>query len=113
MSSTRSSRVKTYGVRGLMCANCLVLLIDRVRNLPRVRSVTVDLVTDGESSLTVAPADAASPEEIRALVDDAGFEYVAQRRRRVRRWAEGHCKAGPRFDRKAQQRWAGSQPDLP
>lgn len=89
MSSTRSSRVKTYGVRGLMCANCLVLLIDRVRNLPRVRSVTVDLVTDGESSLTVVPADAASPEEIRALVDDAGFEYVAQRRRRAHHpWAD-------------------------
>lgn len=91
MSSTSNS-VRTYGVRGLMCLNCLVLLIDRVRGLPRVRSVTVDLVTDGESSLTVAPADAVSPEAIRALVDDAGFEYVAQRRRRAHPWAEwpGH-----------------------
>lgn len=94
MATTTTTPVATYGVSGLTCPDCLVLLLERVRHLPRVREVTVDLVPEGESSLTIAPADAVSAEEIRALVDEVGFDYIARRRHRPahrgRRFAVGH-----------------------
>ncbi len=80
MSSAATRDATSYGVRGLTCPDCLVLLMDQVRHLPRVRTVTVDLVAEGESSLTIAPGDAVTPEDVRALVADIGFQYVSQRR---------------------------------
>ena len=79
MAAKATTRVTTYGVSGLTCPDCLVLLMERVRHLPRVQQVTIDLAPAGESSLTIAPADAVGSEEIRALVGDIGFDYIARR----------------------------------
>ena len=70
-------RGATFGIRGLTCPDCLVLLLERTRHLPRVRTVTVDLVPQGESSLTIA-----TPDDVRVLVAAIGFHYVSQRRGR-------------------------------
>ena len=82
MTRTTIRRVSTFGVSGLTCPDCLVLLMERVRHLLGVREVTVDLEPAGESSLTIAPAEAVSAEEIRALVDEIGFDYIARRSHR-------------------------------
>lgn len=94
MTRTTIRRVSTFGVSGLTCPDCLVLLMERVRQLPGVREVTVDLEPAGESSLTIAPAEAVSAEEIRALVDEIGFDYIARRsHRRPLRPELGHRSA--------------------
>lgn len=72
----------TFAITGLTCPDCLVLLLEHTRHLPRVRTVTIDLVAQGESSLTIAPAGAVTPDSVRALVDAIGFHYVSQRRGR-------------------------------
>ena len=82
MTTTTTTPVATYGVSGLTCPDCLVQLMERVRHLPMVREVTIDLVPEGESSLTIAPADAVSAAEIRAMVDEIGFDYIARRSHR-------------------------------
>ena len=82
MTRTTIRRVSTFGVSGLTCPDCLVLLMERVRQQPGVREVTVDLEPAGESSLTIAPAEAVSAEDIRALVDEIGFDYIARRSHR-------------------------------
>ena len=66
MTRATIRRVSTFGVGGLTCPDCLVLLMERVRHLLGVREVTVDLEPAGESSLTIAPAEAVSAEDIRA-----------------------------------------------
>ncbi len=89
--ATTTTPVATYGVAGLTCPDCLVLLMERVRHLPRVREVTIDLEPAGESSLTIAPADAVSADEVRALVDEIGFDYIARRsHRRPHRGSQSH-----------------------
>ena len=77
------SRVTTYGVRGLMCARCLVSAVEELRQLPGVRSVGVDLVPNGESFVSIAPGGSASAEQVRAQLRHAGFEVVARRRARL------------------------------
>ena len=91
MTRTTIRRVSTFGVSGLTCPDCLVLLMERVRQQPGVREVTVDLEPAGESSLTIDPAEAVSAEEIRALVDEIGFDYIARRsHRRPHRGRQSH-----------------------
>ena len=82
MTRATIRRVSTFGVGGLTCPDCLVLLMERVRHLLGVREVTVDLEPAGESSLTIAPGDAVSADEVRALVDGIGFDYIARRSHR-------------------------------
>ena len=85
METAPTRRTITFGVRGLTCPDCLVLLMGGVRDLPRVRSVTIDLRPHGESSLTIGPADAVAPADVRALVHDLCFVYTTQRRGRLHR----------------------------
>lgn len=91
MATTTTTPVATYGVRGLTCPDCLVVLMERVRHLAGVREVSIDLEPRGESSLTIAPADAVSAGEVRALVDEVGFDYIARRsHRRPHRGRQSH-----------------------
>ena len=72
---------QTYGVRGLTCVRCLVSVIDEVRALPGVDGVRVDLVTFGESQLSVVPDGSVTPDQVRSSLDRAGFEWVGRRSR--------------------------------
>lgn len=73
----------TYVVRGLTCPNCLVNAIEKVRSLPGVDAVRVDLVPYGESLLTVAPAAAVSGEQMDRALRPVGFEVMSRRPRPV------------------------------
>lgn len=77
----------TYGVRGLSCHRCLVSAIDAVRALPGVQAVAMDLVPQGESLITIAPAGAVTGDEVRATLGGAGFELTRRRGEPHRRWA--------------------------
>lgn len=75
------SKQTTYGVRGLTCARCLMIAIEELRRLPGVRTVAVDLVPFGESTISVAPAGVASVDQVRDRLHGAGFELTGRRRR--------------------------------
>lgn len=64
----------TYIVEGLTCAACLAEVMDRVRVLPRVSGVAVDLVLNGHSSLFISGDTPLATESVRASVEDAGFQ---------------------------------------
>ena len=66
-------RRKSYPVWGLTCGACLALLIDEVRSLTEVRSVSVDLVAGGVSRLAVVGGSGLDGRSIRAAVEEAGF----------------------------------------
>ncbi len=64
----------TYTVEGLTCAACLAEVMERVRILPHVSGVAVDLVPDGLSSLFISSAVPLATEIVRASVENAGFQ---------------------------------------
>lgn len=62
-----------YPVWGLTCGACLAVLMDQVRCLAGVRSVKVDLVTDGASRLVVVGASMPDRQAVQDAVVEAGF----------------------------------------
>ena len=63
-------------VTGMTCAHCVGAVTAEVSALPGVRSVTVDLVAGGTSSVTVLSAAPLDPDDLAAAVDEAGYELV-------------------------------------
>ncbi len=69
----------TYTVTGMTCGHCVNAVTQVVSSLSGVRDVAVDLAT---GSLTVA-SDAALPEaQLRAAVEEAGYELAMRPDRR-------------------------------
>ena len=65
----------TYTVRGMTCGHCVRAVQDELGRVPGVRDVDVDL----ESGRVVVTSDReVGSEEIRAAVDEAGYEVVPE-----------------------------------
>ena len=64
----------TYAVTGMTCAHCVAAVTDEISQLPGVNGVTVDLVADGASQVTVASDAPLDTERVREAVDEAGYE---------------------------------------
>jgi copper chaperone len=62
----------TYPVMGMTCEHCVRAVTEELARLPGVAGVTVDLVPDGASSVTVTSAAPLSPEAVSAALDEAG-----------------------------------------
>lgn len=63
---------KTYTVTGMTCAHCVSAVSSEVGGVAGVESVEVDLAT---GSVTVQ-GEGFADEQIRAAVDEAGYELV-------------------------------------
>ncbi|GCE75151.1 MULTISPECIES: heavy-metal-associated domain-containing protein [Cellulomonas] len=63
----------TYGVTGMTCGHCVSSVTDEVSKLAGVKDVTIELVTGGESKLTVASDEPLDVDAVRAAVDEAGY----------------------------------------
>jgi copper chaperone CopZ len=66
----------SYTVTGMTCGHCVAAVEEELTRLPGVRSVGIDLVAGGASTVTVdsdAPLDEAA---VRAAVDEAGYELA-------------------------------------
>lgn len=63
----------TYGVTGMTCGHCVSSVTDEVSKLAGVKDVTIELVTGGESKLTVASDEPLDVDALRAAVDEAGY----------------------------------------
>jgi copper chaperone len=67
----------TYSVTGMTCEHCVNAVTSELGSLDGVSAVTVDLVPDGTSLVTVA-SDRPLPEEaVVAALDEAGDYQIA------------------------------------
>ncbi|MDP1794127.1 MAG: cation transporter [Acidimicrobiales bacterium] len=64
----------TYTVTGMTCGHCVAAVSGEIAKLPTVTDVAVEL---DSGAVTVTSQDAVSVEDIRAAVDEAGFELVS------------------------------------
>lgn len=67
----------TYSVTGMTCAHCVTAVTEEISKLPGVDGVSVDLVTDGASRVTVASEAPLDEERVREAVDEAGYELAS------------------------------------
>ena len=61
-----------YRITGLTCQHCVSAVGQEVGALPGVERVEVDLVADGESTLTITAAAAVPAKAVAAALDEAG-----------------------------------------
>jgi copper chaperone CopZ len=66
----------TLQIAGMTCGHCVSAVTSELSALDGVENVTVDLVAGGTSSVVVSSDRALSAEELRAAVDEAGYELV-------------------------------------
>ena len=70
------STTATYGVTGMTCGHCVSAVSEELGRLPGVHEVSVELVPQGASAVTVT-SDAPLPEPaVREAVDEAGYELA-------------------------------------
>ena len=72
MASTSTST--DYLVTGMTCGHCVASVIEEVSLVPGVSGVTVDLVVGAASTVHVTSAAEPAQSDIRAAIDEAGYE---------------------------------------
>jgi copper chaperone len=65
-----------YLVTGMTCGHCVASVIEEVSLVPGVTAVTVDLVAGAASTVQVQSATAPATADIRAAIDEAGYDLV-------------------------------------
>jgi copper chaperone len=68
------SVTNTYTVTGMTCAHCVQAVTAELRALPGVDDVRVDLGTGAVSVTSESPL---AEDDVRAAVDEAGYELAA------------------------------------
>jgi copper chaperone len=68
-----------YTVTGMTCEHCVAAVTSELSALPGVRSVDVDLVAGGASTVTVTSEGPLREDAVRDAVDEAGYELVDTR----------------------------------
>jgi copper chaperone CopZ len=63
----------TYDVVGMTCGHCVSAVQEELGTIDGVTSVTVELVVDGTSRVTVTSERALDDDAVRAAVDEAGY----------------------------------------
>lgn len=64
-----------FTVKGMTCGHCVSSVSEEVGRIAGVTGVQVDLAAGTVSVTSAAPLD---PAEVRAAVDEAGYEVVQQ-----------------------------------
>jgi copper chaperone len=67
----------TYTVTGMSCEHCVNAVTSELGSLDGVSAVTVDLVPDGGSRVTVTSDQPLPTEAVSAALDEAGGYQVA------------------------------------
>jgi copper chaperone len=68
----------TYKVTGMSCEHCVNAVTSELNNLNGVSGVTVDLVPNGVSLLTITSADPIADDAVGAALDEAGDYQITQ-----------------------------------
>jgi len=66
----------TLHVTGMTCGHCVSAVTSELSAVAGVESVSVDLVAGGTSAVTVHSSRDVPLEELRAAVDEAGYELA-------------------------------------
>lgn len=66
---------QSYQVKGMTCGHCVSAVSTEVGAIPGVTEVNVDLTSGAVTVTSTGPVD---PEQLRAAVDEAGYEVVGQ-----------------------------------
>lgn len=66
----------TYTVTGMTCEHCVKAVNEEVSALDGVSGVEIHLVPEGASKVRVTSDDALDREQVRAAVDEAGYELA-------------------------------------
>lgn len=69
-----------YLVRGMTCAHCARSVTAALEELDAVTDVTVDVVPDGESTVSVTSSAELADSDVRDAVREAGYELVGPAR---------------------------------
>jgi copper chaperone len=72
METEKEQMTATYLVQGMSCQHCADAVTDELTGLAGVSGVTVDLVPDGTSLLTVTSDGPLAEDAVRAALDEAG-----------------------------------------
>jgi copper chaperone len=67
----------TYAVTGMTCGHCASAVASELKSLDGVSDVTVDLVADGTSSVTVTSVQPLDESQVSAALDEAGDYQLA------------------------------------
>ncbi|GEL97335.1 heavy-metal-associated domain-containing protein [Cellulomonas terrae] len=67
-----------YEVTGMTCGHCVSSVTAEITKLAGVQSVDVALVRDGTSRVVVSSDAHLSLDDVRAAVDEAGYELVGE-----------------------------------
>lgn len=65
-----------YTVTGLTCGHCVNAVKEEIGEIARVTTVNVDLVSGGESTVTVTSEEDLSREDVAAAIKEAGDSYA-------------------------------------
>jgi copper chaperone CopZ len=68
----------TYPVKGMSCAHCVNAVTAELTDSAGVSSVTVDLVPEGVSLVTLVTDRPLDEETVRAALDDAGGYLIVR-----------------------------------
>lgn len=67
----------SYGIKGMSCAHCVTAVTGELSGLRGVSSVTVDLVPDGVSHVTVVSENPLDETAVGEALDEAGGYLIA------------------------------------
>ena len=67
----------TYAVTGMTCDHCVHAVTEELTRLAGVSEVTVSLVPDGESAVTVTSQEALPVAAVATALDEAGDYHLA------------------------------------
>ena len=67
----------TFAVSGMTCDHCVGAVTQEVAGLDGVNRVDVELVAGGDSLVTVTSDRTLPSEEVRAAIEEAGYELSA------------------------------------
>lgn len=66
----------TYTVRGMTCGHCVNAVTEELLTIMGVTDVAIDLVEGGDSTVSVTSTDPIDLDQVKAAVDEAGYEVV-------------------------------------
>ena len=67
----------TYTVRGMTCGHCVNAVTEELLTVMGVTDVAIDLVEGGDSTVSVTSTEPLDVDQVKAAVDEAGYELVA------------------------------------
>lgn len=67
---------QSFSIVGMTCDHCIAAVTEEVSRVAGVRDVTVDLVPGAVSTVTITSDLPVSEDDVRAAVDEAGYDLA-------------------------------------